>query len=101
MSDFSGMEQSFALAALSPEEGTRELHVPLPATVVRPEISPDEVWLQQLTTAREIAGIEHLRRQIQLPAAVLADPGFASLEKKETKSAASRHCSGVTSPSAR
>jgi hypothetical protein len=101
MSDFSGMEQSFALAALSPEEGGRELHVPLPASVVRPEISPDEVWLQQLTTAREIAGIEHLRRQIQLPAAVLADPGFAILEKKETKSVAWRHCSGVMSLSAR
>jgi hypothetical protein len=100
MSDFSGMEQSFTLAALTPEESGRALHVPLPQPAVRPEISPDEVWLQQLTTAREIAGIEHLRRQIQLPAAVLADPGFATLEKKETNSAGSRRSSGVMSLSA-
>jgi hypothetical protein len=64
----------------------------------RLEVTPGELRLRHLTGSWEIAEVAHLRRQIQLPAAVLADPEFAALEKKETGSAWSRHSSGATSP---
>lgn len=62
----------------------------------RPDIVPDELHLRGLRTPLEIAEIQHLRQQIRLPAAVLADPGFATLEKKETTRASSPLCSGAT-----
>ncbi|NPC54211.1 hypothetical protein [Caenimonas soli] len=43
-----------------------------------------ELVFRQLRTPREIAQISHLREAIQLPDAVLSDPGFAVREKKET-----------------
>jgi len=64
----------------------------------RLEVTPGELQLRQLTQPWEIAEVAHLRRQIQLPADVLADPGFASLEKKETRSVWSLPFSGATSP---
>ena len=81
----------------------------LPAFVVdamppdrrRFEVAPGELQLRHLTRPREIAEVAHLRRQIQLPAAVLADPGFAALEKKETATAWSRRSSAASSPWAR
>jgi hypothetical protein len=66
----------------------------------RLEVSPGELRLRQLTGAWEISEVAHLRRQIELPAEVLANPEFAALEKKETASASSRRSSSATSPSA-
>jgi hypothetical protein len=73
---------------------------PLPAGLgeqpgSRLEIVPDELQLRALSTRREIATIQHLRQQIQLPAAVMADPGFAALEKKETSPGWSPHSGGA------
>jgi len=101
MSDFSGMEDSFALPAMTPEQGAHAIPVPFPHAPARLDVSADELWLHGLKSPREIADIQHLRRQIQLPAHVLADPGFAVLEKKETNRASSRRFGGVTSLSAR
>jgi hypothetical protein len=91
MSDLSRSEQSFALAALTPAEGG--LAAP------RAELAADEMWLQPLAGPRELAGIEHLRRQIELPASVRADPAFTALEKKEIRAGWWRHSGGATSPS--
>jgi hypothetical protein len=99
MSDFSGLEQSFALAAMPPpalfDEGDGELP-PLPT-----EVQPHEVGFRRLAGAREIAGILHLRAQIQLPAATLADAGFAAREKKEMNWAWSERSCALARPSAR
>lgn len=43
-----------------------------------------ELVFRRLRTGREIAQISHLREEIQLPDAILSDPGFAAREKKET-----------------
>lgn len=100
MSDFSPMEQSFALGPATPEAGIA-IRVPVAEAPSRLEVSPHELQFRALGTAREIASIQHLRRQIQLPAGVLASPGFATLEKKETGRGSSPRSSGVTSSSAR
>lgn len=97
MSDFSAMEQSFALPAMTPEQGAHAVAAPFPQAPVRQEIPADELWLQGLKTTTEIADVMHLRRQIRLPAHVLADPGFAVLEKKETNRASSPRYAGRTS----
>ena len=47
----------------------------------------DELSFHRLTTSAEIAQILHLRGEIQLPAAALADPAFHTREKKETSTA--------------
>lgn len=91
MSDLSRSEQFFALAALAPAEGG--LAAP------RTELAADEMWLQPLAGPRELAGIEHLRRQIELPASVRADPAFTALEKKETRAGWSPHSGGAMSRS--
>lgn len=62
---------------------------------VRVEIPPAELLLRPLRTPTEIAAIESLRRQIRLPADVVADPGFAALEKKGTKPASSQRSNGA------
>jgi hypothetical protein len=67
MSDFSGLEQSFALP---------------PVTT---DVQPHEVNFRQLRGSREISQVLHLRAQIQLPASALTDSGFALREKKETR----------------
>jgi hypothetical protein len=100
MSDFSAMEQSFALPAMTPEQGAHAVPAPFPQVPARLDVAADELWLHGLKSPREMADIMHLRRQIQLPAHVLADPGFAVLEKKETNRASSRPCAGATPPSA-
>lgn len=53
----------------------------------RPELSLAELTFRQLHTADEIAGIVHLRQEIQLVAASGADPTFVAREKKETRRA--------------
>jgi hypothetical protein len=50
----------------------------------RLEVPVDELSFCHLRTSAEIARIRHLRSEIQLPEAVLADPGFHAREKKET-----------------
>jgi hypothetical protein len=84
MSDFSGLEQSFALPALSPLSQFDDLAAYAPPTT---EVQPHEVSFRRLRGAHEIARILHLRNEIQLPSSTLADASFATREKKETKSA--------------
>jgi hypothetical protein len=100
VSDFSPMDQSFALGSVTPNTGV-PMGVPMSEVPSRLDVSAPELQFRTLSTPRDIAGIQHLRRQIQLPADVLAAPGFAALEKKETARASSLRWSGVTSPLAR
>jgi hypothetical protein len=61
-----------------------------------------ELVFRQLRTG-EIAQIRHLREEIQLPDAILSDPGFAAREKKETSRgwwARSSAGAGSSAPSA-
>jgi len=81
MSDFSGLEQSFALPAM-PAALFDDFAYEPPA--VSTEVQPHEVSFRRLRGAHEISRVLHLRGQIQLPASALADPGFALREKKET-----------------
>lgn len=94
MSDFSGLEQSFALAAMPPMPLLDDFsYEPPPVTT---ELRPQDVGFRRLRGAGEIARILHLREEIRLPAAVQADAGFAAREKKEMKSASSvRSCDSV------
>lgn len=48
----------------------------------REEVPVHELSFRHLKTHEEIARIVHLRDEIQLPASVLADAGFAAREKK-------------------
>jgi hypothetical protein len=81
MSDFSGLEQSFALASIPPAAVVEDF-----ASPVSTELQPHEVGFRRLRGHREIAGVQHLRQQIALPASAVGDAGFVSREKKETKS---------------
>ena len=73
--------------------------VPNPAPVVVPEpaappdgsreLPLDELEIRPLRSAEEIARVVHLRREISLPAAALADPEFTTREKKETSTVSS------------
>src|SRR6266540_500270 len=56
----------------------------------RLEVPLEELSFRHLRTPAEIALIRHLREEIRLPAAVLADPGFRVHEKKETSTGSSR-----------
>jgi hypothetical protein len=49
-----------------------------------PGASTEELRFSKLHTPAEIARVMHLRRELRLPGAGLADAAFASLEKKET-----------------
>lgn len=93
MSDFTGMEQSFGslVAGLPPA-----FYEP-PSTT---ELQPQDVAFRHLQGAAAIAGVMHLRSEIQLPASALGDPGFALREKKETKSAWSVPSCATVRPSA-
>lgn len=59
---------------------------PAPAAKVdnRLEVPLSELTFRHLKSADEIAGIVHLRKEIQLVAASGADPSFVAREKKET-----------------
>lgn len=93
MSDFTGMEQSFG----SLVAGTPPAFYEPPSTT---ELQPQDVAFRHLQGAAAIAGVMHLRTEIQLPAAALSDPGFALREKKETKSAWSAPSCASVRPSA-
>lgn len=82
MSDFSGLEQSFALPAMLPVSQFDELSAYAPPST---EVQPHEVSFRRLRGAHEIARVVHLRQEIQLPSSALADAGFALREKKETR----------------
>ena len=80
MSDFSGLEQSFALPGVSmaPDDTGAYLR-----PVISNEVQPHEVTFKRLRGAHEIARILHLRGEIALPLTALADASFAAREKKE------------------
>lgn len=63
------------------------------------ELDIRELRFCHLQEPREIARVLHLRQEIQLPGATVADPGFAAREKKETKSGLSALSSGADSSS--
>jgi hypothetical protein len=87
MSDFSGLEQTFALPGLSSAvfDGLPPYEPP------SMEVQPHEINFMRLHGTREIARILHLRNEISLPSSVQADAGFAVREKKETSWAWSVH----------
>jgi hypothetical protein len=67
----------------------------------REDIRIGELSFRQLRTGAEIERIKHLREEIQLPASALADPGFQTREKKETREALSALSSIADNSSAR
>jgi hypothetical protein len=90
MSDFSSLEQSFGLmpASFAPQ---------IDEPPVSNEVQPHEVNFRHLRGPAEIARILHLRQEIHLPASALADTGFATREKKETRSVSwARSCALAT-----
>jgi len=85
MSDLSLVHRSLGLvpatsAAVPPQP-------PVPAG--SRELPLDELEIRPLRAAEEIARVIHLRSEIHLPAAALADPEFATREKKETSTGSS------------
>ena len=100
MSDFSSLEQSFALM---PAGMTMPLvdEPRLYGTPVSNDVQPHEVGFRQLRGHREISRILHLRNEIALPASALGDAGFGTREKKEMKSAWSALSSVMANTSAR
>ena len=67
-----------------PVPPSRLHEVPAPKVDNALEVPLSELSFRHLKTADEIAGIVHLRREIQLVAASGADPAFVVREKKET-----------------
>ena len=87
MSDFSGLEQSFALPAM-----TTGVEVPLPGRGGVPqgrarsyEVQLEDVEFRRLHAADEIHAIRKMRSEIQLPGTAMAEAGFMTREKKETR----------------
>lgn len=98
MSDFSGLEQSFALPAMSMVSQPDDLSDYAPPST---EVQPHEVSFRRLRGAHEIARVLHLRNEIALPASALADAAFHTREKKEMKSVSSGRSSASARRSAR
>ena len=74
MSDFSGMEHSFALSSV-----TAELPAGLPEARERSyDVKLDEIAFRRLQGGDDLHAIHRLRAEIQLPGKALADPGFAT-----------------------
>lgn len=71
----------------------RERATPAKSQPGREEVPVDELVFCHLQTLGEIAGISHLREELQLPESVLADPGFHAREKKEISTDSSGHLS--------
>ena len=67
----------------------------------RLEVPLAELTFRHLQTSEEIASIAHLRKEIQLVAAGVADPAFVAREKKETRRALSPHSSAAAPSSGR
>jgi len=103
MSDFSVLEQSFALPAITPLADALPAR-PLPSRPERlrcGEVPLEEVEFRRLHAADEIDAIQKLRGEIRLPGAAQADAGFIAREKKETAREWSARSNGMTSSSAR
>ena len=99
MSDFSGLEQDFALSsqpAMPLSDDYSHYQTPQPT-----ELQAHEISFTQLSGARAIARIQHLRQQIALPSSAVDDPGFATREKKETTLDSSALSRATASTSAR
>ncbi|HYD75549.1 hypothetical protein [Ramlibacter sp.] len=79
---------------VSDAPATASPHLHAPAVAPR-EIAIDELEIRPLRRPDEIAHVLHLREEIHLPAAALADPAFASREKKETSTGSSPVSSGA------
>jgi hypothetical protein len=103
MSDFSGLEQSFALPAMSPSADLRmpDGGILLPEARERSyDVVLDEVGFVPLHAADEIQAIQKMRAEIQLPGTAMADPGFHTREKKETGRGLSVRSNGMVTSSA-
>jgi hypothetical protein len=97
VSDFSGMEQSFALPAMPALDSSHAA-----ASNARSyEVQLDAIEFRRLHAADEIHAIQKLRTEIQLPGKALADPGFLTREKKETGRGLSVPSNGMTASSGR
>jgi hypothetical protein len=70
--------------AIAPAPVRRDDPVSMEKADDRLELPLDELSFHRLGSAAAIARIMHLRDEIQLPAAALADPSFQTREKKET-----------------
>jgi hypothetical protein len=67
----------------------------------RLEVPLAELTFRHLKSTDEIASIAHLRKEIQLVAAGVADPAFVAREKKETRRALSPPLSAAAPSSGR
>lgn len=81
MSDFSGLEQSFALPGISAAVPFDDVSY---AAALSDDVQPHEVSFRRLKGA-EISQVLHLRNEIALPPSALADAGFITREKKEIR----------------
>ena len=70
--------------AITPATSPGDDPVPAGKFDSRLDLPLDELSFYRLCNVEEIARIQHLRGEIQLPAAALADPSFHTREKKET-----------------
>lgn len=59
------------------------------AAPLRHAFSAGEIVLRHLTTPAEVAGVVHLREEIDLSVHAAAGPQFLALEKKETSAVSS------------
>ena len=82
--------------------GSWAQHATAPATPHDIEqLDPLELRFCHLQSPRDVARVMHLRQEIHLPTSTLADPGFASREKKETRLDLSALSSGADNSSGR
>lgn len=85
MSDMSLIHRSLGVMPQMPPMARPQLPAPEPVVPAGSrELPLDELEIQHLRGMDEIAQVVHLRSEINLPAAALADPAFISREKKET-----------------
>lgn len=91
MSDFSGLQRSFALSSMAPPGLPANFSdAPLSAGAV---VRTQQLRFRALRGPGEIASVLHLRREIRLPVSALADASFPAREKKETSAAwSARSC---------
>jgi len=104
VSDFSGLEQSFALSAVTPplDDSFLPGRVPEPRARTRSnEVRLDEVEFRPVRASDELAAIQRMRAEIQLPGTAVADPRFQTREKKETGRGWSALSNGGTTSSER
>jgi hypothetical protein len=103
MSDFSGFEQSFALASMTPNgvEAPPSRRSAIPGLFQRSyDVPLEEIAFRRVRAGDEVAAVQKLRAEIQLPGAAVADPGFVAREKKEIGAESSVRSNGGTISSA-